>query len=100
MVEILRTCDRLSCEIFFVPRLFELHAITRDTDQVDGLPVVRARRATYRSRTWALKRVLDLLTASLALLVVSPVLAAPPRLRRLSRSPRRPGWRTTASPPR
>ncbi len=75
MVEILRTCDRLSCEIFFVPRLFELHAITRDTDQVDGLPVVRARRATYRSRTWALKRVLDLASASLALLLVSPILA-------------------------
>ncbi len=76
MVDVLRTCDRLSCEIFSVPRLFELHAITRDTDQVDGLPVVRARRSTYRSRRWALKRVLDLLAGSLAVLLVSPVLLA------------------------
>lgn len=76
MVDVLRTCDRLSCEIFFVPRLFELHAMTRDTDQVDGLPVVRARRATYRSRTWALKRVLDLVAASSAMLLVSPLLLA------------------------
>lgn len=75
MVEVLRTCDRLSCEIFFVPRLFELHAMTRDTDQVHGLPVVRARRATYRWRSWGLKRVLDLVVAAVALLVVSPVLA-------------------------
>ena len=75
MVEVLRTCDRLSCEIFFVPRLFELHAMTRQTDQVNGLPLIRARRATYRSRAWGIKRIFDLTVASVALLVVSPVLA-------------------------
>lgn len=87
LVEVLRTCDRLSCEIFFVPRLFELHAITRDTDEVHGLPVVRARRAPYRTRSWALKRVLDLVLATTALVVVAPVLAVCALLVRLEAGP-------------
>jgi len=75
MVEVLRTCDRLSCEIFFVPRLFELHALTSDTDEINGLPIVRARRATFRSRRWALKRVFDLVVSTGALAVLSPLFA-------------------------
>ena len=58
MVDIIRTCDRLRCEIFVVPRLFELHHVADDMDTVWGLPLIRLRRAAYRSPAWRIKRVL------------------------------------------
>jgi lipopolysaccharide/colanic/teichoic acid biosynthesis glycosyltransferase len=76
MVDIIRTCDRLNCEIFFVPRLFELQATGRDVDQVWGLPLVRLRRAPFRSMAWRLKRAIDVAAATVALVLVSPVLLA------------------------
>lgn len=76
MVDIIRTCDRLDTEIFFVPRLFELHHTSRDMDQVWGLPLVRLRRAAFRSPSWRLKRALDLLVGGVALLLLAPVLGA------------------------
>ena len=44
MVDVIRTCDRLDCEIFFVPRLFELHHTFSGMDEVWGIPLVRLRR--------------------------------------------------------
>ena len=76
MVDIIRTCDRLDTEIFFVPRLFELHHTSRDMDQVWGLPLVRLRRAAFRSPSWRLKRGLDLLIGCIALIGLAPVFAA------------------------
>lgn len=77
MVEVIRTCDRLNCEIFFVPRLFELSSASArgEIDEVWGLPLVRLRRAAFRTPSWQVKRFVDLVVAGLALVVVSPVLA-------------------------
>lgn len=76
MVDIIRTCDRLDAEIFFVPRLFELHHTSKDMDEVWGLPLVRLHRAAFRRPTWKIKRLVDVLLAGTALLALSPVLAA------------------------
>jgi exopolysaccharide biosynthesis polyprenyl glycosylphosphotransferase len=75
LVEVIRTCDRLDVEIFFVPRLFELHESSRQSDLVWGLPLVRLRRPAFQSATWVLKRLLDVLVSGVALLLASPVLA-------------------------
>jgi exopolysaccharide biosynthesis polyprenyl glycosylphosphotransferase len=74
MVDVIRTCDRLDAEIFFVPRLFELASSNRDSDQVWGVPLVRLRRAAFRSPSWRIKRVLDVTLASAALVLLAPVL--------------------------
>ncbi len=74
MVDIIRTCDRLDVEIFFVPRLFELHNTSREMDQVWGVPLVRLPRAAFRSLSWRLKRVFDVVASGVALLVLSPVM--------------------------
>jgi len=76
MVDIIRTCDRLRCEIFLVPRLFELHQVSDDMDTVWGLPLVRLRRATYRSQGWHVKRLFDVAFATGALLVLWPLMLA------------------------
>jgi exopolysaccharide biosynthesis polyprenyl glycosylphosphotransferase len=76
MVDIIRTCDRMDAEIFFIPRLFELHAGGPEVDQVWGLPLVRLRRATFRTLPWRLKRGFDVVVAALALVLLSPLLLA------------------------
>jgi exopolysaccharide biosynthesis polyprenyl glycosylphosphotransferase len=74
IVPLLRACDRLACEILFVPRLFEVHTVTKDTEVLWGLPVVRMRRAPFRTRAWSAKRASDLFISSTLLLVLAPVL--------------------------
>jgi len=74
MVNLLRACDRLSCEIYFVPRLYELHSVTKDTEVLWGLPLVRLRRAPFRARGWSVKRLSDIAISATALLLLSPIL--------------------------
>jgi hypothetical protein len=76
IVDVLRTCDRLRCEIFLVPRFYELHGTARDNELVWGLPLIRLRRAPYRTLTWRCKRGADAVLALLGLVLLSPVLAA------------------------
>ena len=54
-----RACDRLSCEIYLVPRLYELHTVTRETEVIWGIPLLRLRRAPFRSWAWTGKRGAD-----------------------------------------
>jgi exopolysaccharide biosynthesis polyprenyl glycosylphosphotransferase len=74
MVPLLRTCDRLVCEIYFVPRLYEVHTVTHETEVLWGMPLVRMRRAPFRSRTWMAKRISDVVMTSLVLALLAPVL--------------------------
>jgi exopolysaccharide biosynthesis polyprenyl glycosylphosphotransferase len=74
LVDALRTCDRMSCEIFFVPRFYELHGAGPGTEVLWGLPLTRLSRASYRTLTWRLKRGFDLVLASLALVLAWPVM--------------------------
>jgi exopolysaccharide biosynthesis polyprenyl glycosylphosphotransferase len=76
MVRLIRTCDRYRCELFVVPRLFELHQVDEEMDNAWGLPLVRLRRATYRSRRWRVKRVFDVVLSGLAVLFLSPIMLA------------------------
>ena len=75
MVDVLRTCDRLRCEIFVVPRLFELQSLAADMESVWGLPLVRLRRSPFRSPQWRFKRAFDVAISGLALVVLLPLFA-------------------------
>jgi exopolysaccharide biosynthesis polyprenyl glycosylphosphotransferase len=88
LVDVLRTCDRLQCEIFVVPRLFELHHRSRDVDEVWGLPLVRVRRPTWRNWSWRLKRVFDIVVSAAFLVVLAPLLAVIALAVRLECGPR------------
>ncbi len=76
LVETLRGCHRLKCEIFFVPRLYELHGAAPGNELIWGLPLTRLTRASYRTVTWRTKRIFDIVVASVGLAVLSPLLAA------------------------
>ena len=74
VVDIVRVCDRLDCEVFFVPRLFDLHGRAPAFDEVDGIPLVRLPRAAHRTRAWRVKRLVDVVVTLVAGVVLSPVL--------------------------
>lgn len=75
MVEVLRTCDSLSAEVWVVPRLFELGVSTTTSDELWGIPVVQLSRRALRTWQWRLKRVFDIPVSAMLLLAIAPVLA-------------------------
>ena len=74
MVPLLRACDRFACDILFVPRLYEVHTVTRDTEVLWGMPLVRLRRAPFRTGAWTAKRVSDVVISATILALIAPVL--------------------------
>jgi exopolysaccharide biosynthesis polyprenyl glycosylphosphotransferase len=75
MIDVIRECDRLDCEIFIVPRMFEVQHVGSDMDSVWGIPLIRLRRGAHRAFSWKLKRLFDVLASSLALLLLAPLMA-------------------------
>ena len=75
VVDLLRECDRLACEIFFIPRLYEVHSMHQDMEMVWGTPLVRMRRAPFRTLAWRAKRGMDIAVSAALLLFLTPVLA-------------------------
>ncbi|WP_170182640.1 sugar transferase [Blastococcus colisei] len=76
MVPLLRACDRLACEMLFVPRLYEVHTVTRETEVLWGMPLVRMRRAPFRTGAWTAKRVSDVVISAVVLMLLAPVMLA------------------------
>ena len=76
LVELVRSCHRHRCEVFVIPRLQEIQHQTLDTEFVWGIPLMRLRRAAYRTGTWRLKRLMDITFALAAVVVLAPVMLA------------------------
>jgi exopolysaccharide biosynthesis polyprenyl glycosylphosphotransferase len=75
LVQALRACERLDCEIYVVPRLFELASSgSPDAEHVWGLPCVRLPRAPFRAHAWRAKRILDAAVAATGLIALAPLL--------------------------
>ncbi|WP_127784257.1 sugar transferase [Rhodococcus sp. X156] len=75
LLDTLRTCDRLDCELLVVPRLFELASVTGDMELVRDIPLTRVRRAPHRTVEWRFKRWFDVLFSAVALVLLAPLLA-------------------------
>lgn len=75
LVPLIRSCHRLQCELFLIPRFSELHSISDNTEMIWGVPMVRLRRAAHRTFSWRFKRILDVAVASTALVLLAPLLA-------------------------
>jgi exopolysaccharide biosynthesis polyprenyl glycosylphosphotransferase len=74
-VTLVRACHKHRCEVFVLPRLHEVTQVNDGMDFLGDLPLIRLRRAAYRTLSWQLKRLTDVVFSALALLVLSPVLA-------------------------
>jgi len=73
-VDVRRTCDRLQCDDFIVPRLFELNSLDQGTEDVLGTPLNRVRKAIFRTWAWRIKRCFDVVFAAAVLVVLLPLL--------------------------
>ncbi|MDQ1248807.1 MAG: hypothetical protein QG597_3181 [Actinomycetota bacterium] len=76
MVPIIRLADRLPASFKIVPRLFELVPVKGTMDVISDIPLVRLPRPAFRSPFWPVKRTMDVVLSGLALIVLSPLLAA------------------------
>jgi exopolysaccharide biosynthesis polyprenyl glycosylphosphotransferase len=74
LMDLLRQPSMMRWDVWVVPRLCDFQSHSGSTDHIGAIPVTRLRRATLTGPKWALKRMFDFLFASLALIVVSPVL--------------------------
>ncbi|GAB3801991.1 sugar transferase [Micromonospora zhanjiangensis] len=75
LMELVRQPNCMRRDLWAVPRLRDFHGQGTRPDHIGAIPVVQLRRPTLTGPRWALKRASDITFASLALLLVSPVLA-------------------------
>ena len=74
LISMIRACHRQHCEMFILPRLYQVTHVGDDMDAVGDLPLIRLRRAAYRSWGWRCKRLLDIAGSLAAIVLLSPVL--------------------------
>ena len=76
VVASLREQEFTGCDIFIVPRLYEVYRLAGSNDHVGAIPVFRLRQARVGPLTGALKRSLDVVSSGVALGVLLPLLIA------------------------
>jgi exopolysaccharide biosynthesis polyprenyl glycosylphosphotransferase len=76
LIDTLRDCRSRGLTVYTVPRLFELPIGRTGADLVEGIPLLRMPPESRRLRRRAVKRIIDVVGAAVALLLLSPVLAA------------------------
>lgn len=75
MATLLRELEELPIEVHIVPRFFELGPVPQGAaDNLRGIPLVHLRRPAFRTFARFSKRALDVVVASLMLVLFSPVL--------------------------
>jgi exopolysaccharide biosynthesis polyprenyl glycosylphosphotransferase len=70
----LRECAGTGIELFFVPRFLQIHGHNHRVDMVWGIPLARIRQAPFHTLGWPLKRIADVAIASIATLIVAPLM--------------------------
>jgi hypothetical protein len=74
LVARLRRCRRLGVTVHVVPRLHELALGSAGADVVRGIPLTRLRPEPVQLRRWRIKRLIDVVGAVIAMVLLSPVL--------------------------
>lgn len=78
LVSVLRTAVLRDVEVHVVPRFFEVGVAPRgpDVDDIWGIPIYRVRQAALRAQAWRFKRALDVVVATIGIVVTAPVMLA------------------------
>jgi exopolysaccharide biosynthesis polyprenyl glycosylphosphotransferase len=76
LVDTVITAHQMDCTVFVVPRMYELHHDGADVERLRGYPLVRLNPDPTSRPAWWVKRGLDIGLAAVALVLLSPVLAA------------------------
>lgn len=78
VLSVIETCRRLGCDVFCVPRFFELQGVRdgRHAENLWGLPLIRLPRRPRVSPAWRIKRLIDIAGAAVGFVLAAPLLAA------------------------
>jgi exopolysaccharide biosynthesis polyprenyl glycosylphosphotransferase len=76
LLRLVRRCEELGIAVSVVPRLFERVPERHSVEHVGGIPLLTAHPANPKSLQFAVKYALDRLVAAVALVLLSPVMAA------------------------
>jgi len=71
---IIGQCERLKVAVRIVPDLFQMSLSQVDLDDLNGIPLIGTKSVSIRGWNLALKRGLDIVVSSLALVLLSPLL--------------------------
>lgn len=75
-VATIRSMDRVDVEVLLIPRMWQVTPTRKASDIIGDVPLVRLPRKTWRSVGWTTKRLADRVGAAIAVIVLSPLLAA------------------------
>jgi len=76
LMDAVRTTVCQGAELLVVPRMHHFHTQTGMADHIGSIPIMRIRNPNLHGPARLLKRVFDIVVAAIALIVLSPVLAA------------------------
>lgn len=74
ITEILIACSRLNVQFRIVPDFYELSLNQVDVAEINGIPLIGLREASLPGSSQALKRLIDVVLASLGLILLSPLI--------------------------
>jgi exopolysaccharide biosynthesis polyprenyl glycosylphosphotransferase len=74
LMELVRRPHAMRCDLWVVPRLRDFQHHGGAADHIGAIPVVQLRRPTLDGPKYVVKRCFDILFASVALLILSPIL--------------------------
>ena len=74
LLRIARLPAIMACDLWVVPKLREFRAHHGMPDHIGAIPVARVSRPALTGPKWAVKRASDILAASVALVLLSPIL--------------------------
>jgi exopolysaccharide biosynthesis polyprenyl glycosylphosphotransferase len=74
VMDMLRATAEFRCEVFVVPRLFEIHPARGLSDHIGAIPVARIRYPRCSGPSWRMKRMIDIVVSAAALVLLAPVL--------------------------
>lgn len=76
LMDAVRTTACRHTELLVVPRMHYFHTLTGMADHIGSIPIMRIRNPSLRGPARLIKRAFDITVATLALIVLSPVLLA------------------------
>jgi len=74
VVDIMNVCRETQCEFQIVPSLYDIVIQRVKITEVEGIPLIGMSEPKYSFKTRVVKRIFDLVAASLLILLLSPVL--------------------------
>lgn len=75
LIDAVRTKVGSTAELLVVPRLHHFHTLTGSADHIGSIPIMRIRNPNLRGPARLIKRMFDIVSSGVALIVLSPVLA-------------------------